>query len=155
MIARLLNYANIIYILVVFLFLQDVFTNVDISFQPLKTGVYWGIMILSPIMLIFNSFIKINLGKKIALILISIFMLTFIFVIKPINILFASGVWETREVLFRNTNNNRTIELQIQDRGALGYNKRTVEVLHLTPLFLFAKKAPQITERNPEWILVE
>lgn len=103
MIARLLNYANIIYILVVFLFLQDVFTNVDISFQPLKTGVYWGIMILSPIMLIFNSFIKINLGKKIALILISIFMLTFIFVIKPINILFASGVWETREVLFRNT----------------------------------------------------
>lgn len=58
-------------------------------------------------------------------VLISIFLF---FVIHP-ETLFALSAWKTQEVIFRNKEDqNHRIEFQMQDRGAVGINRRIVEV---------------------------
>jgi len=47
-----------------------------------------------------------------------------------------------------------TVEFQIQDIGAMGYNKRTVEVLYLTPFFMITSEVPKDIEKKIEWIKV-
>lgn len=43
----------------------------------------------------------------------------------------------------------------MQDVGALGYNKRTVEVFYLTPLFIIISEAPNDIEKRVEWVKVD
>ena len=42
----------------------------------------------------------------------------------------------------------------MQDVGALGYNRRTVEVLYLTSLFTITSEVPQDIESKVEWVKV-
>ena len=70
-------------------------------------------------------------------------------------ILFASGAWHTQTVLFENGHLSfKKIEFQMQDVGALGYNRRTVEVLYLTSLFTITSEVPQDIESKVEWVKV-
>ncbi|MCO5287501.1 MAG: hypothetical protein M9898_13895 [Chitinophagaceae bacterium] len=43
----------------------------------------------------------------------------------------------------------------MQDIGALGYNKRTVEVIYLTPLFMLTSEVPCDIDKRDEWIKVD
>ncbi|MES2140331.1 MAG: hypothetical protein V4511_11550 [Bacteroidota bacterium] len=44
------------------------------------------------------------------------------------------GDWKTQTIIYQNLHlSNRTIEFQMQDIGALGYNKRTIERLRIIP----------------------
>ncbi|UZR98167.1 hypothetical protein [Chondrinema litorale] len=70
-----------------------------------------------------------SIAKKVLgiglVVLISIFLF---FVIYP-EILFDLSAWKTQEVIFRHNNDqNHRIEFQMQDRGAVGINRRIVEV---------------------------
>lgn len=49
----------------------------------------------------------------------------------------------------------KKVEFQMQDIGALGYNKRTVEVIYLTPLFMLTSEVPKDIDKRVEWIKVE
>ena len=49
----------------------------------------------------------------------------------------------------------KTVEFQMQDIGALGYNKRTVEVIYLTPLFMLTSEIPNDIDKRVEWIKVD
>lgn len=49
----------------------------------------------------------------------------------------------------------KTVEFQMQDIGALGYNKRTVEVIYLTPLFMLTSEVPCDIDKRDEWIKVD
>lgn len=40
----------------------------------------------------------------------------------------------------------------MQDVGALGYNKRTVEVFYLTPLFMITSEVPNDIDKRVEWV---
>jgi hypothetical protein len=40
----------------------------------------------------------------------------------------------------------------MQDVGALGYNKRTIEVFYLTPLFMITSEVPTDIENRVEWV---
>lgn len=71
-------------------------------------------------------------------------------------ILFSSGSWRTQTILYQNGHLSfKKVEFQMQDIGALGYNKRTVEVIYLTPLFMLTSEVPKDIDKRVEWIKVE
>lgn len=43
----------------------------------------------------------------------------------------------------------------MQDIGARYYNRRTVEVIYLTPLFMMTKKVPDGIDKRVEWQKVD
>ena len=42
----------------------------------------------------------------------------------------------------------------MQDVGAMGYNKRTVEVIYLTNLFMITGEVPKDIDQSIEWVKV-
>src|SRR5690348_316116 len=67
--------------------------------------------------------------RKTGLILGGIIILVALAITIQPSLLFALSAWKTQEILFRNQlNKDHRIELQMQDQGALGYNRRIVEV---------------------------
>ncbi len=68
-------------------------------------------------------------------------------------ILFSTGAWRTQTILYQNGHLSfKTVEFQMQDVGALGYNKRTIEVFYLTPLFMITSEVPTDIENRVEWV---
>jgi hypothetical protein len=54
--------------------------------------------------------------------------------------------WKTQTIIYTNNHlSNRTIEFQLQDKGSLGYNRRTVDRLKLFPFVSWTMK---LTEEN-------
>lgn len=71
-------------------------------------------------------------------------------------ILFSSEAWRTQKVLYQNKHFSfKKVEFQMQDVGALGYNRRTVEVIYLTPLFMLTSEVPKDLDEQIEWLKVE
>lgn len=80
----------------------------------------------------------------------------FILVIGPMKILFSTGTWRTQTILYQNGHLSfKTVEFQMQDIGALGYNRRTVEVIYLTPLFILTSEVPNDIDKRVEWVKVD
>ncbi len=79
-----------------------------------------------------------------------------ILIIGPMRILFSSGSWKTQTILYQNGHLTfKKVEFQMQDVGALGYNKRTVEVIYLTDLFMIVSPVEKGIEKRVEWIKVD
>ena len=71
-------------------------------------------------------------------------------------ILFSTGAWRTQKILYQNGHLSfKTVEFQMQDVGALGYNRRTVEVFYLTPFFMTASAVPNDIDKKVEWVKVD
>jgi hypothetical protein len=146
---------NIVYCLTVLLFLLDILTSFDIKNQALKTFIYFGILIGIPLTLICNTIVIKTKSKRIAGVFFPIIILILVIFIGPLKVLFSSGAWQTQTVLFRNEHLTfKTVEFQMQDVGAMGYNKRTVEVLYLTNLFMITNEIPKDIDQRVEWIKV-
>jgi len=147
---------NIIYCLTVVLFLLDGLTSFDIKNQILKSFVYFGFLIGTPTILLWNLFVIKTKTKRIIGIVYPTIFLILIFVVNPMKILFSSGAWRTQTILYQNGHLSfKTVEFQMQDIGALGYNRRTVEVIYLTPLFILTSEVPNDIDKRVEWIKVE
>ena len=147
---------NIIYGLAVVLFLLDSLTSFDIKSQSIKSFVYFGLLIGTPLTLIWNAWaIKSRNGKIIGTVFPSI-VLTLILVAGPMKILFSTGAWRTQTILYQNGHLSfKTVEFQMQDIGALGYNKRTVEVFYLTPIFMTTSEVSNDIDIRVEWVKVD
>ncbi len=147
---------NIIYGLTVVLFLLDSLTSFDIKSQSIKSFVYFGLLIGTPLTLIWNALvIKTRSGKIIGTVLPTI-VLTLILVAGPMKFLFSTGAWRTQTILYQNGHLSfKTVEFQMQDVGALGYNKRTVEVFYLTPFFMIISEVPNDIDKRVEWVKVD
>jgi hypothetical protein len=147
---------NKIFCLAAFFFLLDNFTAFDIKSQILKSSIYFGFLIGTPIILILNLFsIKYIIGKIIWIVFLIIFIVL-IAAIHPTTILLSSSVWRTQTILYQNKDLSfKTIEFQMQDIGARGYNKRLVEVIHVTPLFMLTSDAPNNIANQPQWMKVD
>jgi hypothetical protein len=147
---------NIIYGLTVVLFLLDSLTSFDIKNQAVKSFVYFGLLIGTPLTLIWNALaIKTRKRKIIGTILPSI-ILTMILIVGPMKFLFSTGAWRTQTILYQNGHLSfKTVEFQMQDVGALGYNKRTIEVFYLTPLFMITSEVPNDIDKKVEWVKVD
>jgi len=147
---------NGIFILIVALFMLDAFTAFDIKSQPVKSLIYFGILLLSPAMMFWNILTcKTIIGKLIASVL-PMVTLVVILIIGPVNIIFASSAWQTQTILYQNGHLKfKRVEYQMQDAGALGYNKRTVEVTYLTDLFMIVDTVTEDIAQRAEWIKVD
>jgi hypothetical protein len=154
--ARTTKILNIIYGLAVVLFLLDSLTSFDIKSQSIKSFVYFGLLIGTPLTLIWNAWaIKSRNGKIIGTVFPSI-VLTLILVAGPMKILFSTGAWRTQTILYQNGHLSfKTVEFQMQDIGALGYNKRTVEVFYLTPIFMTTSEVSNDIDIRVEWVKVD
>lgn len=131
-------------------------TGFDIKNQFLKSFVYFGFLIGTPTILVWNLYsIKTKSKRIIGTVYPTIFLI-FIIVVNPIKIIFSSGVWRTQTILYQNGHLSfNKVEFQMQDIGALGYNKRTVEVIYLTPLIMLTREVPNDIDKRVEWIKVE
>jgi len=147
---------NIIYGLTVLLFLLDGLTSFDIKNQILKSFVYFGFLIGTPTILLWNLFsIKTKTKRIIGTVYPTVF-LVFILVVNPMKILFSSGAWRTQTILYQNGHIGfKKVEFQMQDIGGLGYNRRTVEVTYLTPLFMITSEVPNDIDKRVEWTKIE
>lgn len=71
-------------------------------------------------------------------------------------ILASSGAWRTQKILYQNEHFRfKTVEFQMQDIGARGYNERTVEVIYLTPVFMLTSEPHKSVDKRIEWVKVD
>ncbi len=147
---------NGIYGLIIILFLLDSLTSFDIKSQMFKTFIYFGLLIGTPFTLTWNVFTFKTKKRKIIGSVFPTLILIFILFIGPVKIIFSTSAWQTKTTLYKNGHFSfKTIEYQTQDMGALGYNKRTVEVLYLTDIFMITNEIPQDIDNKVEWIKIE
>jgi len=152
-ISRILNG---IFILTVGLFILDVLTSFEIKSQMIKSFTYFGIMILSPIILIWNLWYFKTIRNKIIGSILPILTIIGIFIISPTKIAFSSSSWKTQNIIYQNGHLNfKKVEFQMQDVGALGYNKRIVEVIYLTNLFMIISPVENDIDKKVEWVKVD
>ena len=79
-----------------------------------------------------------------------------ILIIGPTKIAFSSSSWKTQKIIYQNGHLNfKKVEFQMQDVGAFGYNKRTVEVTYLTNLFMIVSPLEKDIDKRVEWVKVD
>ena len=146
---------NIIYGLIVLLFALDCLPSFDIKNQSLKSFAYIGILLGTPAILAWNFITIKPLLKKVTSTLLLTAILIVVVVIGPMRIMFASGAWRTQTIQYQNSHSSfKKVEFQMQDVGALGYNRRTVEVIQITPLFILVDEVPPDIDQQVEWTKV-
>jgi hypothetical protein len=146
----------VLYALTVVLFLLDSLASFDIKNQAIKSFVYFGLLIGTPLTLLWNAWAIKTKNKKIIGIILPTIILTVIFIVGPMKFLFSTAAWKTQTILYQNGHSRcKTVEFQMQDGGALGYKNRTVEVYYLTPLFIIISKVPKDIDKSVEWIKVD
>ncbi len=154
------NYISIllngIFILIFVLFVFDGLTSFEIKNQAIKSFTNFGLIILTPIIIVWNLWsLKTRKWKIISSILPAIALIG-VMIIGPMKIMFSSSSWKTQTVLYQNGHLTfKKIEFQMQDVGALGYNKRTVEVIYLTDLFMIVSPLEKDIGDRVEWIKVD
>jgi hypothetical protein len=140
----------------VLLFLLDGLTSLDIRSQALKSFVYFGLLIGTPSILIYNLVALRSIGRKTIGAILPTVVMALILLGGPMEFLFSAGAWRTQDVLYQNEDLRfKTVEFQMQDVGAFGYNKRTVEVIRLTPLLMITHEVPRDIDKKIEWVKVD
>ena len=152
----LLTLLNGIFILIVLLFVCDGLTSFEVKNQTIKSFTNFGLLILTPVLLVWNPLtLKTRKWKIISLIFPTI-ALIIIMIVGPMKIMFSSGSWKTQSILYQNGHLTFIkVEFQMQDVGALGYNKRTVEVIYLTDWFMIVNPVEKGIEERIEWVKVD
>lgn len=142
---RILTLLNVFYFICCIGFLLDNLPTFDITNQWLKSIIYLGFLISTPLVLIGNLLHQLYFRTKIirALILIfSLVVICFILHVGVIKILFLSTIWKTEQKFYRYHHGiEEQYAFQLQDIGALGFNKRVVKVIYESSYFLISEKA--------------
>ncbi len=147
---------NGIFILTILLFALDGLTSFEIKSQAIKSFTYFGIMMLAPLTLIWNLWTFKTRKWKIIGSTIPTLTLFGILIIGPLKIAFSASAWRTQKVIYQNGHLTfKKVEFQMQDVGALGYNKRTVEVIYLTDLFVIVSPVEKDIDKRVEWVRVD
>ncbi|MCF6361491.1 MAG: hypothetical protein L3J29_12110 [Cyclobacteriaceae bacterium] len=147
---------NEIFILTILLFVLEGLTSFEIKSQAIKSFTYYGIMALTPLTLIWNLWTCKTRKWKIIGSAIPTLVLIGILIIGPLKIAFSASTWRTQKIIYQNGHLNfKKVEFQMQDVGALGYNKRTVEVIYLTDLFMIVSPIEKDIDDRVEWVKVD
>lgn len=147
---------NGIFILLIFLFLLDELTSFEIKSQRIKSFTYFGIMILTPLTLTWNLWSFKTKNRKIIGSIFPTLTLIGLLIVGPLKIVFSLSAWKTQKVIYQNGHLDfKKVEFQMQDVGGLGYNKRTVEVIYLTDLFMIVGPVEKDIDIRVEWVKVD
>ncbi|UII21702.1 hypothetical protein [Fulvivirga ligni] len=138
------------------MFILDVATSFEIKNQFIKSCVYFGVMIGAPLILLWNILIIKMVKWEIILIIIPLITLIMVFATGPLQIIQSSSAWKTQKIIYQNGQLQfKKVEFQMQNVGALGYNRRNVEVIYLTSLFMLVDTLNIKTDYdNSEWVKV-
>lgn len=150
----MLKIIRITFYLLLFLFLLDIFNVFQTKIDFFKGLIYYGVFILPIPILILEfkinaSFVESFLSKGIPIV--TIIGLIYL---NPLIIIFNTAVWKTQTVILVNENRtNHKVEFQMKDLGALGYAKRTSEVLYFSKYFysVLAKKYDDRNFSSHQW----
>lgn len=83
-------------------------------------------------------------------------MLLGILWIGPTKYIQSSASWQTQKILFTHGHLPfKQIEFQMQDLGALGYNKRTVDITYLSENFMIVSLLEEGRKPGGEWIKMD
>jgi hypothetical protein len=147
---------NLAYGLLVILFVLDFKTRFDIVNQDIKQIIYYGMIVATPVILVWNIIsIKFFKGKTFWIMFPSILLIILLF-IGPMSIVFNSGAWQTQTILYEHVNSHRSrVEFQMRDVGALGFQKRTVEVRDLTRFLIVTKEIDDDFNPEKDWVRVD
>ncbi|QQS03349.1 MAG: hypothetical protein IPK50_13650 [Fibrobacterota bacterium] len=135
------------------LFALDWMSVVEMKAAGLKTAVYLGALILSPIFVVLGIWFlrglqRLVLVPAILLLLLSAF-------VGPLDYLNRMSPWETQTVLFVHGHFKfLRVEQQVQNFGSFGYRDRTVKVARLAGLFAVPFAFDPAETSVPEWIPV-
>lgn len=135
------------------LFALDWISLLEMKAAGLKTAVYLGALILSPIFVVLAIWFLRGIQRSILLPAL-VNLLVFAFV-GPLEYLNRMSPWETQTILFVHGHFKfLRVEQQVQNEGTFGYRDRTVKVVRLAGFFAvpFALDPPEI--KSPEWIPV-
>jgi len=151
---------NAIYSLMVLVFILDLFSVVEVKGQQLDSFITFGTLIFTPFIVACNV-ITFKITRQTLLIcipsvcLILIFLMT-VFEFGLLGYLLSRGNYKTQTILYENRNCTfKTIEFQMKDVGALGYNERYVEVTYLTPWFMITEDFNPKQKLRAEWVKVD
>lgn len=151
---KLLYFINLLLLLITSLFFADIYTDFEIRNAVLRYFVYSN-FILSPILIIFNLLLLSNIRIKLISLIIPILSLVVCLNLGYLRIIFNSTNWKTQTIIYQNIEaDNLTIEYQMQDIGAFGYNKRTVSVNNIIGLFAVIKPIDIDTISKTNWKLL-
>ncbi len=145
---------TILLTLILVLFLLDITSLFEIKNEWLKKGIYYTIL-LSPLILIWILFtVKTILAKGLSALIPMVAIVLMLF-LNPMRILFLSSPWETYKIIYENKYSDfKKVEFQMQDIGALGYNKRTVEVTYVTKMFMIVSPVEKDIDNSEEWVKI-
>lgn len=147
---------NGMFILTILLFTLDGLTAFDIKNQTIRSGTYFGILMLAPLTLIWNLWSIKTRNRKLIGAILPTCSLIGLLMMGPLTIAQASSAWKTQKTMYQNGHLAfNKVEFQMQDAGAFGYNKRTVEVLYLTDLFMITSPVDKNIDQRVEWIKVD
>lgn len=157
---KLLILANCLYCLLVLLSLLDLFQWLEIKGDKLQGFIRGGAILPIVPLTVSNLLVFRKSNWKYLGLLPQILVICCIcFVISQIGFygyLFSSGTYHTQRVLYKNVDSEaQTIEFQLKDTGALGYDERVVEVTYFTPWFMLIKEIDPDKMPGKEWIKVD
>jgi len=151
-IRKLLTQAiNFGFVLTLALFLIDaLIPHVEIKSQLLKHIIYFGVLITPLVSLIWHMVVT----EKMLYWVIALTVIVGMVAADPFLIMISSESWSTQTVVYQHHRyTSYKVEFQMQDRGALGYNRRTVRVFYLTPAFMLVKPWDEELA-GPDWELL-
>jgi hypothetical protein len=154
---RKIKISNIIYGLIVAIFLLDELTSFDIKSQAVKSFIYIGLLVGTPLILVRNYLLLKTRAQKVIGTIFPVTIFILIMIVGPMKFIsLPASAWRTQTVLYQNGHLGfKTIEFQMLDVGSFGYSKRTVEVLYLTPFFMIVSEVPSDIDKRAEWIKVD
>lgn len=153
---KLLKIVKVLYILIIALFLLDHLDSFDIKSQGIKSFIYYSTLLITPLLFIYYLIQVISKQRHVFIALLVGLVMVSIIIIGPMKIIFSSSSWKTQNIVYKHGHLNfKTVEYQMQDIGAFGYNKRTVEVLYLTPWFTIISPVINDIDKRVEWIRVD
>jgi len=139
----------VIFLLCCIFYFLDKYEILEIKNDGFKSFVYYGIIVFSFFSILFSiiSFEKLKLK-----ILFSILpLLAFIEILNfgILRTIFYSSSWKTQTIIYQNTlDKSKKVELQMLNKGAFGYRRRTEEVNYITNWFFTTKEEGMY---NSDW----
>ena len=137
------------------LFALDELTSFEIKSQAIKSITYFGMMVMTPLALIWNLVKGKTTKRKIIGSISTALIFIGILIIGPSKIAFSSSTWKTQRVIYEHDHLSfKKVEFQMRDIGALGCKRRTVEVIYLTDLFMIVSPMEKEIDSRVEWTSV-
>lgn len=143
---------NGIYILSLIIFLISTSENIDIKSEFVLHFIENVVTVGALFLLVWNLIML--KGKKLRIISSITFIILFLGLFYNYfdRLWYLSSPWKTQTILYENNHLNiKKIEFQMQDMGALGYNKRIVQVTYLTKYLMIVSEIDTGNVNTLEW----